>query len=236
MWRPFRPALCGVILDEESHGFSVDGTAQGLRYGRLGSLRYKGLPWFCRFHCEISGLGRVFEMVLGGTGHWPVPSGDSPDGTERRIFLAPARLSNPTRLAIPVGGSPTGTGGSPVPPILKTRHRKRATDGQPGGWGGEVRARLVFAPAALRRWNCPAQPEPCRYRIIQPELRSWDGKLDQSLDRQRVGKATPGKFCARWWQARRGRSDAPHQRWARDLSFRFHCRPRSSDLTTDRHG
>jgi hypothetical protein len=40
MLRPFRPALCGVILDEESHGFSVDGTAQGLRYGRLGSLRY----------------------------------------------------------------------------------------------------------------------------------------------------------------------------------------------------
>jgi len=29
MLRPFRPALCGVILDEESHGFSVDGTAQG---------------------------------------------------------------------------------------------------------------------------------------------------------------------------------------------------------------
>jgi hypothetical protein len=57
MWRPFRPALCGVILDEESHGFSVDGTAQGLRYGRLGSLRYKGLPRFRRFHHEISGLG-----------------------------------------------------------------------------------------------------------------------------------------------------------------------------------
>jgi len=37
MLRPFRPVLCGVILDEESHGFSVDGTAQGLRYGRLGS-------------------------------------------------------------------------------------------------------------------------------------------------------------------------------------------------------
>jgi len=45
MLRPFRPALCGVILDEESHGFSVDGTAQGLRYGRLGSLRYDvGIP------------------------------------------------------------------------------------------------------------------------------------------------------------------------------------------------
>ena len=45
MLRPFRPVLCGVILDEESHGFSVDGTAQGLRYGRLGSLRYDvGMP------------------------------------------------------------------------------------------------------------------------------------------------------------------------------------------------
>jgi len=55
--RPFRPALCGAILNEESHGFSVDGTAQGLRYGRLGSLRHKGLPWFCRLHYEISGLG-----------------------------------------------------------------------------------------------------------------------------------------------------------------------------------
>ena len=62
MWRPFRPALCGAILDEESHGFSVDGTAQGLRYGRLGSLRYKGLPWFCRFHYEISGLD-VFHFL-----------------------------------------------------------------------------------------------------------------------------------------------------------------------------
>ena len=30
-----------------------------------------------------------------------------------------------------------------------------------------------------------------------------------ALDRQRVGKATPGKFCTRSWQARRARSDAP---------------------------
>jgi len=33
--RPFRPALRGVILDEESHGFSVDGSAQVLRYKDL---------------------------------------------------------------------------------------------------------------------------------------------------------------------------------------------------------
>jgi hypothetical protein len=44
MLRPFRPALCGVILDEESHGFSVDGTAPVLRYGRLGSLRDDDWP------------------------------------------------------------------------------------------------------------------------------------------------------------------------------------------------
>jgi len=56
LWRPFRPCIRTAMLEEESHGFSLDGTAQGLRYGRLGSLRYKGLPWFCRFHHEISGL------------------------------------------------------------------------------------------------------------------------------------------------------------------------------------
>jgi len=60
MWRPFRPCIRTAILEEESYGISIDGTAQGLRYGRLGSLRYKGLPWFCRFHYEISGLGPDF--------------------------------------------------------------------------------------------------------------------------------------------------------------------------------
>jgi len=45
----------------------------------------------------------------------------------------------------------------------------------------------------------------------KPELRSWDGKLEQGLDRLRVGKATPGKFCTRWLQARRARSDAPYR-------------------------
>jgi hypothetical protein len=60
MWRPFRPCIRTAILEEEGHGVATDGTAQGLRYGRMGSLRYKGLPWFRRFHYEISGL-----MALG---------------------------------------------------------------------------------------------------------------------------------------------------------------------------
>jgi len=60
------------MLEEESHGFSIDGTAKGLRYGRVGSLRYNGLPWFCRFHYEISGLKpyRAFANK-GGTGEEP---------------------------------------------------------------------------------------------------------------------------------------------------------------------
>ena len=50
LWRPFRPCIRTAMLEEESHGFSIDGTAQVLRYGRLRSLRYNGLPWFCRLH------------------------------------------------------------------------------------------------------------------------------------------------------------------------------------------
>ena len=46
-----------------------------------------------------------------------------------------------------------------------------------------------------------------------------------------IPNATQGKFCKRWLQARRARSDAPDQRWARDMSMRFHCPLRSSGLT-----
>ena len=66
MWRPFRPCIRTAILEKGGHGFTIDGTAQGLRYGRLGSLRHKGLPWFCRFHCEISGLMAKAWTMQGG--------------------------------------------------------------------------------------------------------------------------------------------------------------------------
>jgi len=40
------------MLEEESHGFSIDGTAQGLRYGRLGSLCYDvGMPLCQQKNC-----------------------------------------------------------------------------------------------------------------------------------------------------------------------------------------
>jgi len=51
-------------------------------------------------------------------------------------------------------------------------------------------------------------PEP---NSLKPELRSWDGKREEGLDRQRGGKAAPEKFCTRWLQARRARSDAPYR-------------------------
>jgi len=57
--------------------------------------------------------------------------------------------------------------------------------------------------------------------IVNPELRSWDGKPEKDLDRQRVGKATPGKLCTRWWQARRARSDAPYHAGRATRPFNF---------------
>ena len=48
----------------------------------------------------------------GSTGHRPVPAGDPPDGTGGAV-----------RLAISAGGSPTKTGGSPVPPNIKAMRR-----------------------------------------------------------------------------------------------------------------
>jgi len=53
-----------------------------------------------------------------------VPSGDSPDGMGR---TSPAnedgRILGAAWL-VPVGGSPTGTGGSPVLPIFQTRSER----------------------------------------------------------------------------------------------------------------
>jgi hypothetical protein len=63
----------------------------------------------------------IFEKwFAGGTGDPPVPSGDSPDGTGATIRANGDRLFAKLLAAVPVGGSPTGAGGSPAPPIFKT--------------------------------------------------------------------------------------------------------------------
>jgi len=55
LWRPFRPCIRTAMLEEGSHGFSIAGTAQGLRYGRLGSLRYEGMRGFAGFTMKYPG-------------------------------------------------------------------------------------------------------------------------------------------------------------------------------------
>ena len=56
----------------------------------------------------------------GSTGHWPVPSGDSLDGMGRTPQTNGNSALPGRRYSLPVGESPTGTGGSPVPPIFQT--------------------------------------------------------------------------------------------------------------------
>src|SRR5213593_1605031 len=66
------------------------------------------------------------NCVLGSTGHWPVPSGDSPDGMGSASAANKDSLLLGSALLVPVGGSPTGTGGSPVLPIRQTRSKSPA--------------------------------------------------------------------------------------------------------------
>ena len=60
----------------------------------------------------------------GSTGHWPVPSGDSPDGTAVTPGLRRSLVSETWPGPVPVGGSPTGAGGSPAPPGFQTGSKK----------------------------------------------------------------------------------------------------------------
>jgi len=76
--------------------------------------------------CLAALLKSVSEnSILGSTGHWPVPSGDSLDGTGRASPTNEIGLLLGAAMLVPVGGSPTGTGGSPVPPIFQTRSEVR---------------------------------------------------------------------------------------------------------------
>ena len=60
------------------------------------------------------------KWFAGSTGDPPVPSGDSPDGTAATVRANGHGLFATLPAAVPIGGSPTGAGGSPAPPIFKT--------------------------------------------------------------------------------------------------------------------
>src|SRR5881397_679105 len=81
-------------------------------------------------------LQSVDGNCVGSTGHWPVPSGDSPDGMGSASAANKDSLLLGSALLVPVGGSPTGTGGSPVLPIFQTRSKSVAGNcmGSTGHW------------------------------------------------------------------------------------------------------
>ena len=74
--------------------------------------------WLKSLLTGAAAITQTAGSVLRSTGHWPVPSGDSPDGigvtaaANRRNALGP----------VPVRGSPTGAGGSPAPPMKAKRN------------------------------------------------------------------------------------------------------------------
>jgi hypothetical protein len=86
-------------------------------------LRFIGVPLFlgclvvqksasiysCRFDLQNTG----FLANVGGTGDSPVPVGDPPTGTERRVVTT---VGGEMRFAIPSGDPPDGTGQWPVLP------------------------------------------------------------------------------------------------------------------------
>src|SRR6185295_3875719 len=61
------------------------------------------------------------DFLEGGTGHWPVPSGDSPDGTRTMRGSNKATTKITAAADIAVGGSPTGAGELPALRIRSIR-------------------------------------------------------------------------------------------------------------------
>src|SRR5882724_13285830 len=73
--------------------------------------------------CAVFAQSVSEKWFAGSTGDPPVPSGDSPDGTGATVRANGHGLFATLLAAVPVGGSPTGAGGSrgsPAPPIFKT--------------------------------------------------------------------------------------------------------------------
>jgi valyl-tRNA synthetase len=80
--------------------------------------------WFLKYPSVEKSKACVQQE--GSTGHWPVPSGDSPDGTAADVATKFATtVGKAASSTITVGGSPTGTGGSPVPPGKMQFHPQR---------------------------------------------------------------------------------------------------------------
>src|ERR1035437_1169431 len=75
--------------------------------------------WFLKYPAVEQSKACVEQE--GSTGYQPVPPGDPPGGMGAGIQTQSIASKVAMPSAIPVGGSPTGTGGSPVPPREKMR-------------------------------------------------------------------------------------------------------------------
>jgi len=78
--------------------------------------------WFLKYPAVEESRNCVEQ---GSTGYQPVPSGDSPDGMGAASNLKESVTASLRVPSIPVGGSPTGTGESPVPPSKMQFHPQR---------------------------------------------------------------------------------------------------------------
>jgi len=100
-----------VIRLTEGHQAKVDDKPE---VKKAGGVFYT--PTYIGEYLVQNTVGKLLEEVAGSTGHWPVPSGDSPDGTGKTPVMESGRSGSTRVSVIPVGESPTGTGGSPVLP------------------------------------------------------------------------------------------------------------------------
>jgi ATP-dependent helicase/nuclease subunit A len=97
----------------------VNGLFDALMREEIGGVPYEPL----RFGNPAESL--LENSVPGGAGDPPIPSGDSPDGmTSASVTYLDAGFPA-VASSIPVGGSPTGAGGSPAPPIFWTGSKEQ---------------------------------------------------------------------------------------------------------------
>ena len=105
----------GEIMKRERHGAGP--VPVKLRDCNKKRRRGRPLP----FLESVPSPKSVFEKwFAGSTGDPPVLSGDAPDGTGATVRANGHGLFATLLAAVLVGGTPTGAGGSPAPPIFKT--------------------------------------------------------------------------------------------------------------------
>ncbi|MEO6034594.1 MAG: flavodoxin domain-containing protein [Verrucomicrobiota bacterium] len=75
---------------------------------------------FAKWQSEV--LSAITSAEVGSTGHWPVPSGDPPPGTEKTQEFFRGSVSSSVVAPIPSGRWPDGTGVSPVLPTIFSRN------------------------------------------------------------------------------------------------------------------